>query len=141
LQTCKFNIAFENASLPGYTTEKIFEAMRARCLPIYWGNPRIHEEFNPRSFLNYFEFSDEEALIERIRELDQDDAKYLEVMRQPCFHQNQPNEFFRPDRLLDFFEKIFTTPIRPVSQRRRLFQLGRWTWVKRNKTPEEAKGA
>ena len=54
----------------------------------------MHEEFNPASFLNYFDFPSEEALIERIIELDKDDAKYLEVMRQPYCHNNQPNEFF-----------------------------------------------
>jgi glycosyltransferase involved in cell wall biosynthesis len=133
LKTCKFNIAFENVSLPGYTTEKILEAMWARALPIYWGNPRIHEEFNPKSFLNYSDFADEEALIQRIIELDRDDRKYLEVMRQPYCANNQPNEFFNLDRVLDFFEKIFATKIRPVSQRRRLFSLGRWMLVKRNK--------
>ena len=36
LKAYKFNIAFENAAIPGYTTEKIFEAMESRCLPIYW---------------------------------------------------------------------------------------------------------
>ena len=133
LRTSKFNIAFENASVPGWTTEKLFEAMWARTLPIYWGSPRIHEEFNPASFLNYFDFPSEEALIERIIELDKDDAKYLEVMRQPYCHNNQPNEFFNLDRVLDFFERIFTTPIRPVAQRRRLFSFGRWVLVKRNK--------
>ena len=133
LKTCKFNIAFENAALPGYTTEKIFEAMWARCVPIYWGSPRIHEEFNPKSFLNYFDFPNEDALIERIIELDKDDAKYLQVMREPYWNNNQPNEFFNLDRVLDFFERIFTTKIRPVAQRRRFFPLGRWVLVKRNK--------
>jgi alpha(1,3/1,4) fucosyltransferase len=133
LRTCKFNIAFENTSVPGYTTEKLYEAMWARTVPIYWGSPRVQEEFNPASFLNYFDFPSEEALIERIIELDKDDAKYLEVLRQPCCHNNQPNEFFNTDRVLDFFERIFTTPIRPVSQRRRLFSFGRWVLVKRNK--------
>ncbi|MEI8040020.1 MAG: glycosyltransferase family 10 [Verrucomicrobiota bacterium] len=133
LQTCKFNIAFENASLPGYTTEKLVEAMWARTVPIYWGSPRVHEEFNRASFLNYLDFADEEALIERIIELDKDDAKYLEVMRQPYCINNKPNEYFNLDRVLDFFERIFTTPIRPVSQRRRLFSFGRWVLVKRNK--------
>ncbi|MGD0260245.1 MAG: glycosyltransferase family 10 [Verrucomicrobiota bacterium] len=133
LRSCKFNIAFENASIPGYTTEKIYEAMMARSLPIYWGNPRIAEEFNPKSFLNYFDFPSEEALIQRIIELDQDDAKYLEVMRQPYFHNHQPNEFLSRERLLDFFEKIFTTNICPVSRRRPFFRLGRWIGLKRNK--------
>ena len=133
LRACKFNIAFENASLPGYTTEKIFDSMWARCLPIYWGSPRIHEEFNPKSFLNYFDFPSEEALIDRIIELDQDDAKYMEILRQPYLHDNQPNEFFSKDRFLDFFEKITTTQIRPVSQRRSFFRLGRWLPAKINR--------
>jgi len=74
LKRYKFNIAFENASLPGYTTEKIVEPMAARCLPIYWGNPLIEREFNPKSFLNYFDFRDDDALIEKIIEFDESDA-------------------------------------------------------------------
>jgi hypothetical protein len=137
LRQYKFNIAFENRSLPGYTTEKIFEPMIARCLPIYWGNPEITAEFNPKSFLNYFDFPSEEALIEKIIELDQDDAKYLEYVRQPYFHGNQPNIYFNRQRLLDFFEKIFSQKIQPVAQRRRKsFSFGRifgrWIPVKRH---------
>ena len=139
LRQYKFNIAFENESVVGYTTEKIFEAMRARCLPIYWGNPRIAEEFNPRSFLNYLDFPTEEALIEKIIELDRDDLKYLAWMREPYFRSNRPNEFFDTKRLLDFFESIFTTPVRPVSRQRRWFQIGRWVPVKKNRpAPPEA---
>lgn len=133
LKPYKFNISFENRSLPGYTTEKIFEAMQANCLPIYWGNPEIGREFNPKSFLNYFDFPNEDALIEKIIELDQDDTKYLEYLRQPYFPNNTPNEFFSHDRLLDQFEKIFSTAIQPVGERRRFFQLGRWTLARRNK--------
>jgi hypothetical protein len=133
LRPYKFNIAFENGAAPGYTTEKIVEAMLARCVPIYWGNPRIAEEFNPKSFLNYFDFPSEEALIAKIVELDQDDAKYLEYLRQPYFHNNEPNEFFGHDRLLNQFEKIFTTPITPVSARRYPLQAGRWIPVLKNR--------
>ncbi len=131
LRSCKFNIAFENQSKPGYTTEKIFEPMVARSLPIYWGNPRIHEEFNPRSFLNYADYGSDEALIEKIIELDRDDAKYLEYVRQPYFPDNRPNEFFSRERLLDQFERIFTQRITPVARRRRLLSFGRWTLAKR----------
>jgi hypothetical protein len=133
LRPYKFNIAFENRSLPDYTTEKIVEAMWARCLPIYWGNPRIAAEFNPKSFLNYSDFPDDDALIDKIIELDQDDSKYLACARQPYFHNNQPNEFFSRERLLAQFEKIFTTPITPVSRRRYWNQIGRWIPVKKNR--------
>ncbi len=133
LRSYKFNIAFENASLPGYTTEKIVEPMQARCLPIYWGSPRIHEEFNPRSFLNRFDFPDDETLIARIQELDQDDAKYLNTLRQPNFSENRPNELYQPERLLQQFENIFSEKISPVSQRRKWFLPGRWLLVKQNR--------
>ena len=102
-------------------------------MPIYWGNPRVGREFNSKSFLNYFDFPSEEALIEKIIELDRDDAKYLEYLRQPYFHNNQPNEFFSHERLLNFFEKIFTTPITPVSARRYPLQIGRWIPVLKNR--------
>lgn len=137
LRQYKFNIAFENRRLPGYTTEKIFEPMIARCLPIYWGNPEINEEFNPRSFLNAADFPSEEALIEKIIELDNDDAKYLEYVRQPYFHNDTPNIYFSHTRMLDFFEKVFTQKITPVAQAgRKTFSFGRlfgrWKLVKRN---------
>jgi hypothetical protein len=133
LRDYKFNIAFENAALPGYTTEKLFEAMQARTLAIYWGNPLVSREFNTRSFLNYGDFPSEEALIEKIIELDRDDAKYLEYVRQPYFHGDKPNEFFDRERLLTFFEKVFTQPIEPVSRRRKWFSVGRWVLAKRNR--------
>ena len=136
LRSCKFNIAFENASIPGYTTEKIFEAMQARCLPIYWGDPLITHDFNTKSFLYYFDFPREEALIEKIIELDRDDAKYLDYMRQPYFHNDKPNVNFSEERLLAQFGKIFSTSIRPVAQRRGGFPFGRWRIVKRNRNVE-----
>jgi hypothetical protein len=135
LRPYKFNICFENRSLAGYTTEKIFEPMISRCLPIYWGDPNINDHFNPRSFLNRADFASDEALIEKIIELDQDDEKYLEYMRQPYFHDDQPNLYFSHERIQDFFEKIITTKITPVAQLKKksffgkLF--GRWKLVKR----------
>ena len=92
----KFNIAFENGSTPGYTTEKIVEAMWARNLPIYWGNPRIAKEFNPRSFLNYFDFPSEDALVEKIIELDRDDPKYMEYLRDRASPTMFPMSFAPP---------------------------------------------
>ncbi len=133
LRQYKFNIAFENASTPGYTTEKLAEAMVARTLPIYWGSPRVAEEFSPRSFLNYHDYSNEDELIEKIIELDRDEKKYLKCFHQPYFHDDRPNEFYNEDRLLNFFERIFSTPIQPVSQRRPWFRIGRWIPVKRNR--------
>ena len=137
LRQYKFNIAYENQSLPGYTTEKIFEPMIARCLPIYWGDPDINEHFNPRSFLNRADFPSDEALIEKIIELDRDVSKYLEYLRQPYFYDDRPNPYCSRERILDFFEKIFSQKITPVAQAgRKSFSFGRlfgrWKLVKRH---------
>jgi hypothetical protein len=134
LRDYKFNIAFENESLPGWATEKIIEPLIARCLPVYWGDPDIAEAFNPRSLLNYADFPSEEALIEKILELDRDDAKYLEYIRQPGFHNNTPHPYWQHQRLQDFCERVFTEPIEPVAQRRRRkwHFFGRWMLVKRH---------
>jgi hypothetical protein len=132
LRTCKFNLCFENAAIPGYTTEKLFEAMQARTIPIYWGDPRVGEDFNPKSFLNRADFPSTEALAQRVIELDRDDEKYLAFHREPYLHGNVPSRWFDQGRLLEQFERIFSTRITPVGHRRRWFQLGRWRLVRRN---------
>ena len=52
----KFAMAFENASHLGYTTEKILDAYRSGCIPIYWGNPAVVTDFNSDTFINAHEF-------------------------------------------------------------------------------------
>jgi hypothetical protein len=126
----KFYMAFENQSAPGYVTEKIIDAMRARCIPIYYGCPRVVEEFNPKSFLNYHDFPSEEALIDRILEIDQHDDLYLQYLKEPFFHANTVSAAFDPQRVLDFFEGIFSSTRPPLSARKRL--TGRWMLIKRN---------
>ncbi len=131
LKPYKFYMAFENVSVPGYTTEKIAEAMKARCVPIYWGNPRVVDDFNPRSFINANDFPSLEALAARVAEVDRNDALYAQYLGQPCFHNNEPNQYFSRDRLLEFFGRIFQDRTPPVaSRRKRLF--GRWLLLKRN---------
>jgi hypothetical protein len=111
----KFAFAFENSSYPGYTTEKLPEAVAAGAVPIYWGNSLVNREFNPARFLHYDDYGSDEALIERIIELDNDDAKYLEYLRQPLFYDNRPNEYYDPSRLVAQFEQIFDTKKRPAA--------------------------
>jgi alpha(1,3/1,4) fucosyltransferase len=136
LRQYKFYLAFENESLPGYTSEKIAEAMAARCLPIYWGNPKVDLDFNPKSFLNYHHFPSEEALIDRIIEIDRDDNLYLQYLREPYFYGNKPNLYYDRNRILDFLVQAIEDPSPPVAARRKFFRLGRWMLVKRNKPHE-----
>jgi hypothetical protein len=103
----KFTIAFENTEYPGYTTEKLVQPMLAYSLPIYCGNPLIDRDFNTKIFLNYSDFTSEEKLIERIIEIDQNDALYKDYLQQPYYHNNHVNEFVDPENILRQFENIF----------------------------------
>jgi hypothetical protein len=93
LKPYKFNIAFENTSFPGYTTEKVMEPMVAGSIPIYWGNPLIDKDFNTKSFINWNDFGSDEAVIERIIELDQDEEKYRKMLTEPWLTDNKFNQF------------------------------------------------
>jgi hypothetical protein len=127
----KFNLCYENKSLPGYTTEKLTEAMWARCIPIYWGNERVGEEFNKKSFLYRGDYASDEAFIERIMEVDRDEDLYRAILEEPYFHNNVPNEFFSEDRVLEFFHRILDDDKKPVSHEKRFWQISRWMLAKR----------
>ena len=74
----KFTIAAENACFRGYTSEKIALAYLSNSVPIYWGDPLVENIYNPESFINANNLTEDE-LIERVRLLD-DNQKELENM-------------------------------------------------------------
>ena len=117
LRQYKFTIAFENTEYPGYTTEKIFEPMLVNSIPLYWGNELVQRDFNPKSFLSYYDFGSEEEFIEKIIEVDRNDELYEEYLKQHCFHDNKLNRFVEPQNVLKQFEYIFSNPKAPVAQK------------------------
>lgn len=108
----KFTFSFENKIYPGYTTEKLIEPMFCGSIPIYWGNPFIAEEFNTKSFVNWDDYGSDEAVIERIIELDQNDDLYEQMYNEPFFPDNKPNLYCDEERLMVFLRGIFHNPIR-----------------------------
>lgn len=107
----KFHIAFENTAYDGYTTEKIVDAFYANTVPIYCGDPGIAKEFNSKAFINVNDFPTFEAAIERIKEIDENEELYLQMLNEPVI---------LPDVSLidleDFLVPIFQ---KPVSEARR----------------------
>jgi hypothetical protein len=102
----KFVMAFENSSYPGYTTEKIIEPMIVNSIPIYWGDPDISKDFNTKSFIHIEDTTDYNNAIEQIIEIDNDDEKFLSVVREPWFKENEVPKKLAEDALIDFFEFI-----------------------------------
>lgn len=86
----KFSIAFENSLKFGYSTEKLYDALRAHTVPIYWGNPLVGREFNTKRFINVHDYASLDDVIERVRELDNNPKLFLEVLSEPWFVDGTP---------------------------------------------------
>ena len=106
----KFSISFENGCYPGYTTEKIEQALVARTVPIYWGNPLIDLDFNPEAFINCHDYDSFEDVIERVREVDANDDLYHAYLEASPFPNNAINDSVKEENILDRFEQIFSNP-------------------------------
>ena len=102
----KFNICFENCIHPGYTTEKIVEAMKCMTVPLYWGNPLIKLEFNSNSFFNFWDYENTDSMIEDIIEHDKSADKYYKKFIEPWFEDGIPNQYFDNQRTRKFLYDI-----------------------------------
>jgi hypothetical protein len=121
----KFSIAFENSSTVGYTTEKIVHALAADTIPIYWGNPAVAREFNPRRFINCHEFSSPPEVINRIREVDRNDELYRHILAEPFFPSDEVPPYLRDESVLAQFDHIFS------QNKADAFRRNRFVWGKR----------
>lgn len=107
----KFSVSFENNAyrpqFPGYTTEKIMEPMTVNSIPIYWGNPEIYKEFNTKSFVNFYDFGSMGEMIDYIIDLDKNDEKYLNLLKNDWFIGNQIPENNKLENIKNFLFNIF----------------------------------
>lgn len=102
----KFSIAFENSLKRGYSTEKLYDALRAHTVPIYWGNPLIGREFNTKRFINVHDYATLDDVVQRVRELDNDPRQFLEVLSEPYFVDGTPPMLTDDPALEDFLIRI-----------------------------------
>lgn len=100
----KFSIAFENMK-GSYITEKLDAAFAGKTIPIYWGNPYVGEVYNTKAFINCYEFTSFEEVVKKVIELDNDDEKYLRMLREPAFIDGKSIDFYKKE-LADFFVKV-----------------------------------
>lgn len=106
LNSYKFNLCFENSSYPGYVTEKLYEALCAKTIPIYWGSSTVEVDFNTKAFLNWHDYGNDEDFLQAIKEVDEDPYLYEEMYLQPMFSDYQKvNKFFDKTRFLNWFER------------------------------------
>lgn len=65
LTNYKYSIALENTVIPNYVTEKIWQAIRAGVLPVYYGGGRstIYDTFPEDSFIDCAKYPSIEAML------------------------------------------------------------------------------
>tara|TARA_B110000037_G_scaffold114878_1_gene132054 strand:- start:5034 stop:6008 length:975 start_codon:yes stop_codon:yes gene_type:complete len=106
----KFVLAIENDSSPGYLTEKFAQAAESNAVPIYWGDPSISQQLNPKAFINCHDFENTDALIDHVRQIDQDDEAYTVMLHQPWFVNNIEPKEWSDNTYVGFLCRILDQP-------------------------------
>lgn len=110
LRAHKFDISIENSSHPGYTTEKLVQSFAAGTVPIYWGNERVAEVFNPGAFIRINDFATLEDAAAYVAKVDQDDELYLEMLKEPALLPGLQGRTAWDQELTAFLEHIIHQP-------------------------------
>ena len=103
----RFAIAFENTSYPGYTTEKIVEAYASGCIPIYYGDPLITRDFNPKSFVNCADYGSFDEVVKRVIEIDDNPELLRQYLCAPALNDGEMRRK-AGERMDVFLENIFS---------------------------------
>lgn len=74
----RFALIYENACIPGWITEKVFDCLRSKCIPIYLGAPNISDYLPDNIFIDRRLFKSNDELLTFL--LDFDQSKYNEYM-------------------------------------------------------------
>lgn len=119
----KFSLAFENSGSRGYTTEKIMEAFASETVPIYWGNPDIAKEFNPKAFINCHDFASFDEALEFVKKVDADDELYLQMVKAPIFEKESlSRECLSGHYISDYLLKVCSQDKEAAIRRNRIYQ-------------------
>lgn len=70
LSNYKFCICFENSSVAGYISEKIFDCFKANCVPIYLGAPNVDDYIPEDCFVDFRKFKSYDELTAFLLSID-----------------------------------------------------------------------
>jgi hypothetical protein len=81
---------------PGYITEKIFDCMRAGCVPIYWGAPNITEYVDPGAFIDRRKFKSDSELEAFLLSINEHEYERLQKAMQDYLQSELFAKFLPP---------------------------------------------
>lgn len=91
LKNYKFNICPENSDTIGYTTEKIFDAIMAGCIPVYWSDKNLHDfGILNRNAILFYDENNPQKLFDEILKIHRNDDAYFEFISRPIFTPEAP---------------------------------------------------
>lgn len=103
LKHYRFALCYENSDgPPGYVTEKIFDCLRADCVPVYLGAPNIAEYVDEAAYIDRRRFSCDEEL-----------AVFLERMEEHEYlaYRNAATRYLKSDRFERFLPPAFISAV------------------------------
>lgn len=113
LRRYMFNICPENVSVRGYVTEKLFEAFRSACIPIYNGSENKPEEglVNPDALILYApERAD--AVLAEVRQLWNSESYYNEFISRPRLLEDGVDYIYNMNKTLqEKLEAVFAAKL------------------------------
>lgn len=83
----RFSLCFENTIYPGYYTEKLLHAKIAGTIPIYYSDSNMKIDFNSNSCLNLNDYESMEHLLEKVKEIDNNEKMYSEIYNEKLFNE------------------------------------------------------
>ena len=103
LPNYRFSLCYENIyDESGFITEKIFDCLRARCVPIYWGAQNITDYVDENTFINRRDFKSNKELEDYL--VGMSEKKYKDI-------QEAIQEYLASDRFAKFLPPNFAHTI------------------------------
>jgi len=107
LSRYKFCIAFENSSVPGFISEKLFDCFKARCVPIYLGAQNVKKYIPDECYINFNNFKNYDHLLHFLQSMDNVNyQRYLDCAKSLMGDKRFTNRWFEKG-----FQEIFLKAI------------------------------
>ena len=106
LSNYKFCLTIENMSDSSFITEKIFNAIYAGCVPIYFGAINVSQDIPPECFINLREFDNWSQLCNFLINFSVDDYEKFLISRDKFLKSNKYKSFTSKS-----FSRILTSTI------------------------------
>ncbi len=116
LKNFRFTVAYENTKdLPGYITEKIFDAFEAGSVPIYWGACNVTDFIPASCFIDRRKFSSNEELYQFLKQMDKETYnQYLDNIR--AYLKSDKAALFSLEKFQETFLEAVDLPLQNLKR-------------------------